>query len=370
LFTGLLWVYSVISILVLWLFITVSAVENIQTLIAYGLADEQLFDIMPFLFDSHSSNLWINCCIIVAVAMWLLFKNTDNIKLCKATPQIQQYYFKKEKERKMQKIDDGEEYDVYYENNNINWFKIFKLIREKIAELFVGDSQPYSDRMKIAVWFSAISLIFTVSACLVENNRLIIAIVFILFLTVLPNLFWIFYDLILFIKKQQKWAWKSLKKAITLILIYCIIAFILALFSTKENHKQYETLAQTQIINIENTVSKKLPAKSASSNTKTPAKTISSPTQKTNNTSTTTQQKKETPPDNTAYADYLRRANAAFKKGIKTGNNANFDEAYKLYLKSDKNAGRKKFEARARMFLSEGFDDEYQFYMKYANKLK
>ncbi|MDR2425518.1 MAG: hypothetical protein LBD59_12520 [Prevotellaceae bacterium] len=66
----------------------------------------------------------------------------------------------------------------------------------------------------------------------------------------------------------------------------------------------------------------------------------------------------------------LRRANTAFQNGIATGNNAEFQKAYELYLQSDKSAGYKKFKTRADQFLDDGLDDEYQFFIKYANKLK
>ncbi|MDR1582661.1 MAG: hypothetical protein LBS55_05290 [Prevotellaceae bacterium] len=73
---------------------------------------------------------------------------------------------------------------------------------------------------------------------------------------------------------------------------------------------------------------------------------------------------------NTTYADDLHRANAAFQKGIKDGKNAHFEEAYRLYLKSNKNAGYKKFKERAEEFQANGLDDEYRFFINYANKLK
>lgn len=63
----------------------------------------------------------------------------------------------------------------------------------------------------------------------------------------------------------------------------------------------------------------------------------------------------------------LEKANAAFQKGIETGN---FEEAYQLYLKSDKKEGYRKFNERAKLCLRYGNNTEYQYFMDYANKLK
>jgi hypothetical protein len=69
-------------------------------------------------------------------------------------------------------------------------------------------------------------------------------------------------------------------------------------------------------------------------------------------------------------ANNLRRANAAFQKGIEEGDQASFDEACKLYLKSDKRAGYNKFQERAERFKKAENEEQYQRFINYANKLK
>jgi biopolymer transport protein ExbD len=107
-----------------------------------------------------------------------------------------------------------------------------------------------------------------------------------------------------------------------------------------------------------------------------PAMSQTSPSTHTQTSPSTHPQNNSTPANatskstNTTYADDLHRANAAFQRGIKDGKNAHFEEAYRLYLKSNKNAGYKKFKARAEEFQANGLDDEYRFFMNYANKLK
>ncbi|MDR1860118.1 MAG: hypothetical protein LBR06_04280 [Bacteroidales bacterium] len=95
------WFVAIVCCL-MFLVIAVPAAENIHTLIAFGLADSNIIDIIKNSYHLRTPNLHVSLIFIVIFTLYMMLKDTNVVVLCCAKSSVQQQFYQKEAdERRM-----------------------------------------------------------------------------------------------------------------------------------------------------------------------------------------------------------------------------------------------------------------------------